>query len=129
MTVVGRDELRFRDLPGRRTADPFAVAGRGSSTVRLVAIDPVPKRSPHVHPRSEEIVYVVSGHGRVWIDGAFHPVGPGSWCRIPPGMPHATFAEAGERMTLVCFFPHDDYADNLQELDLVVDGLTGAADG
>jgi quercetin dioxygenase-like cupin family protein len=122
MTVVGPNELVFRDFPGRSTADPFKVAGQGASTVRQVVIDHVETRSPHRHPQSEEVVYVVSGQGRVWLDGTFHPVGPGSWYRIPTGTPHATMADPGERMSLVCFFPHDDFSNNIEELDLVLDG-------
>jgi quercetin dioxygenase-like cupin family protein len=125
MTVVGPGDLEYREFPGRRTADPFAAAGRGESTVRQVTIEPVATRSPHVHPHSEEVVHVAVGRGKVWIDGAFHPVGPGSWYRIPAGTPHATLADPGERMSLVCFFPHDDFASNLEELDLVLDGRTG----
>lgn len=128
MTVIGPDEFEYRDFPGRRTADPFAGRGQGASTVRQVTIDPVPSRSPHLHPRSEEIVYVVSGRGQVWIDGTYHPVGPGSWYRIPSGTPHATLAAAGESMILVCFFPHDDFRNNIEELDdLLLDGQTGGA--
>ncbi|MFW5904621.1 MAG: cupin domain-containing protein, partial [bacterium] len=99
------------------------------STVRQVIIDPVPSRNPHRHPRSEEVVHVVSGKGRVWIDGAYHVVGPGSWYRIPAGIPHATLADPGERMSLVCFFPHGDFANNIEELDQVLDGDTGGKHG
>ena len=52
------------------------------------------------------------------IDGVFHPVGPGSWYRIPARTPHATLADPGERMSLVCFFPHDDFAHNIEELEV-----------
>jgi quercetin dioxygenase-like cupin family protein len=121
MTVVGPDELRFRDFPGRTTSDPFKEAGQGASTVRQVVIEYVPSRSPHLHPQSEEIVYVVAGTGRVWLDGVFHPVGPGSWYRIPARTPHATMADRGERLSLVCFFPHDDFPNNIQELDMVIE--------
>jgi quercetin dioxygenase-like cupin family protein len=120
VTVVHPDELHFRDFPGRRTADPFQTAGPGASTVRQVVIEHASSRSPHLHPRSEEIVFVVAGRGRVWLDGRYHPVGPGSWYRIPAGAPHATMADLGERMSLVCFFPHDDLAQNIEELDLVL---------
>jgi quercetin dioxygenase-like cupin family protein len=118
VTVIGPEELRYRDFPGRSTADPFQVAGQGASTVRQVVIEHVPVRSPHLHPHSEEIVYVVEGRGRVWLDGVFHPVGPGSWYRIPARTPHATMADPGERMSLVCFFPHDDFANNIEELEV-----------
>jgi quercetin dioxygenase-like cupin family protein len=121
VTVVGPDELDFRDFPGRSTADPFKKAGQGASTVRQVVMEHVPTRSPHLHPQSEEIVYVVAGRGRVWLDGVVHPVGPGSWYRIPAGTPHATMADPGERMSLVCFFPHDDFANNIEELDLLLE--------
>jgi len=121
VTVVGPGEIEFRAFPGRRTADPFREAGQGASTVRQVVIDPVDARSPHLHPHSEEIVFVVSGRGRVWLDGVFHAVGPGHWYRIPAGTPHATLADPGERMSLVCFFPHDDFANNIEELDLVLE--------
>lgn len=129
MTVVGPGELDFRDFPGRATADPFRAAGQGASTVRQVVIEHVPSRSPHLHPHSEEVVYVVSGEGRVWLNGTFHPVGPGSWYRIPPGTPHATLADPGERMSLVCFFPHDDFASNIEELDLVLEDDKEQTDG
>ena len=121
MTVVGSDQLQFRVFPGRMTSDPFQVAGQGASTVRQVVIDYVPSRSPHLHPQSEEIVYVVAGMGRVWLDGVFHDVGPGTWYRITPRTPHATLANRGERLSLVCFFPHNDFANNIEELDLVID--------
>jgi hypothetical protein len=29
-------------------------------------------------------------------------------------------ADRGERMSLVCFFPHDDFASNIEELDLLI---------
>jgi quercetin dioxygenase-like cupin family protein len=122
MTVVGPGDLEFRDFPGRSTADPFKVAGRGASTVRQVVIEHVDSRSPHRHPHSEEVVFVVSGRGRVWLDGTFHEVGPGTWYRIPAGTPHATLADPGETMSLVCFFPHDDLSSNIEELDLLLDG-------
>lgn len=118
MTVVRPGDLSFRDFPGRTTADPFKTAGQGESTVREVVIEHVPSRSPHLHPISEEIVYVVAGRGQVWLDGIFHAVGPGTWYRIPSGTPHATLAAPGERLSLVCFFPHDNFADNIEELDM-----------
>ena len=129
MTVVGAEELEFRDFPGRRTSDPFRHASRGASTVRQVLIEHVATRSPHRHPKSEEIVYVVAGTGRVWLNGVFHAVGPGSWYRIPAGTPHATLADAGEPMSLVCFFPHDDFADNIEELDLLLEADEEDRDG
>lgn len=129
MTVVPGESLVFEDRPGRRTADPFAIAGPGMASARKVILEPVRQRSPHRHPHSEEIVYVEAGRGRVWLDGEFHPVGPGSWYRIPAGMPHATLADAGERMSLVCFFPHESLERNIEELDLLLEGTKEEPNG
>lgn len=121
MTVVAPGGFDFDRLPGRNSGDPFATAGRGESSVRQITIEPAPTRSPHLHPHSEEVIYVVEGRGRVWIDGVFHDVGPGSWYRIPAMVPHATTALPGESLTLACFFPHPELADNIEELDTVID--------
>lgn len=119
MTVVGPEEYRFAELPGRSSADPLA-GFPGEASVRVVQIEPVPARSPHIHPHSEEIIYVVSGRGRVWIDGVFRPVSTGSCTRVPAGSAHATLADDGSRLTLVCFFPHPDLSANQEELDELV---------
>jgi hypothetical protein len=31
-------------------------------------------------------------------------------------------ADRGETLSLVCFFPHDDFSNNIEELDLLLDG-------
>ena len=120
MDVVGPDELRFRDFPGRTTSDPFKEAGRVHRPCGRWMIESS-RPGLSLHPQSEEIVYVVAGTGRVWLDGVFHSVGPGSWYRIPARTPHATMADQGERLSLVCFFPHDDFPNNIEELDIVIE--------
>ncbi len=114
MTVVNGEDLIYEDRPTRRSADPFADIPTESSARRVI-LEPGP-RTPHLHPHSEEIVYVAEGRGRVWIDGVQHPVRSGSWVRIPPGTPHATLAH--ETLTLICFFPHESLDHNIEELDL-----------
>lgn len=126
--IVHGDRVVYHDRPGRRTADPFDGVP-GPSSARQVILEPVVSRSPHRHPHSEEIVFVASGRGRVWIDGEFHPVGPGSWYRIPAGTPHATLADAGERMSLICFFPHESLDDNIEELDVILEGTEEGSHG
>ncbi|MGH9245246.1 MAG: cupin domain-containing protein [Acidimicrobiales bacterium] len=120
MTIVPGDRYRFEALPGRRSADPLDGHPPGRSSVRVVVIEPG-RRSPHLHPHSEEVVYVMAGRGQIWIDGAFHPVAPGTCAWIPPSVPHATLASAGERVELVCFFPHPDLRANLQDLPTYVE--------
>lgn len=117
MTVVPGDSLAYEERPSRLSSNPFQGVPI-DSTVRQVILESGP-RTPHLHPHSEEIVYVVSGRGKVWVDGVQHPVERGSWFRIPPRTPHATLAY--ETMNLVCFFPHDELDENIEELDHVLE--------
>lgn len=121
MIVRRTGELGFRELPGRRSADPLAGAGDAGASVRVVRIDPGGPRSPHRHPRSTEVVYVVEGSGRAWQDGAVHRVMAGDVVLVPRGVPHATIPDSDSSLLLVCFFPDPDLATNLEELGTVID--------
>ncbi len=121
MTVVHGDEIVYQDRPTRRSADPFAAPGPGAASARQVLLDYVPRRTAHIHPHSEEVYYVIRGHGEIWVDGARHRVQAGTWVRIPARAPHATMAAPGEQMELICFFPHPDLEENIEELDLALD--------
>lgn len=118
MMVVRREELEFRQLPGRSSADPLDGL-EAASSLRIVRLEPRVARTAHRHPRSEEVVYVAEGRGWVWRDGEREPVSAGDCFLVPAGVPHATVPETP--MTLVCFFPHPDLDDNLEELDRTVE--------
>ncbi len=117
MPVVHAAGLDFAHLPGRRSADPLTGSSAAESyAVRVVQVPPGP-RTPHRHPHSDEITYVVSGHGNAWEDDVRTPVGPGDVVIVPRDVPHATVAHGDDDLVLVCFFPEPDLANNLVELD------------
>jgi quercetin dioxygenase-like cupin family protein len=118
MRIARGGALEYVDLPGRRSADPFRDDGADVS-VRVVAIAPDVRRSPHRHPLSSEVVYVIGGHGRMWQDGDVADVEVGDVAHIPAGTPHATLAVGGT-LLLVCFFPHPRLGDNIEELTDIV---------
>ena len=119
MSVHSGSDLRFADLPGRRSADPLAAVDAESS-IRIVELERSESRTAHRHPHSEEIVYVAAGTGEVWIDGRTTPIAPGDVVRIPAQTPHATIPDPGVSMRLVCFFPHPDLSENIQDTDIGV---------
>ncbi|MDH3499907.1 MAG: cupin domain-containing protein [Acidimicrobiia bacterium] len=121
MTVTRRADLDFTDYPGRESADPLAT-GDAASSARVVRLRRERGRSAHRHPHSEEVVYVIAGSGYVWIDGARHPVAAGDVVHIPQGATHATVPDEGIDMELMCFFPHPNLAQNLEETDTPVGG-------
>lgn len=120
MTVVPHDGFRFEQLEGRRSADPLAGIDTAAS-VRVVRLRRTAGRRAHVHPRSEEVVYVVAGTGHVWIGGRRSAVGPGDVVHVPAGTAHATVPDPGSDMELVCFLPHPDLSANLTTTTHVVD--------
>lgn len=119
MTVVDGSALEFADLPGRRAADPFSAMATESS-LRIVELSRSSGRTAHRHPESEEVVYVESGEGEVWIDGDRHAVRAGDVVRVPSGVNHATIPTEGSRMRLVCFFPHPTLSENIEDTDITV---------
>ena len=44
--------------------------------------------TPHYHPRTEEIYYIVEGHGSMQVGNEIRLVGPGDAIAIPPGARH-----------------------------------------
>lgn len=124
MPVVTGDAARFAELPGRRSADPFAAglsdaAHDASVSVRVVHIAPGSPRTPHLHPRSAEVTWVAEGDGIAWEDGIRTPVTAGDVILLPAGVPHATLP-GPSGLVLVCFFPDPDLASNTEELDTPV---------
>lgn len=115
--LAPRDGLRFEPLPGRVAADPLRGCDTASS-LRIVRLDAGSSRRAHRHPHSEEIVYVHAGHGTAFIDGTPHRIGPGDVVHIPVGAAHGTIPDAGEHVELICFFPHPQLSDNLEETDI-----------
>lgn len=114
MPVIPAAALDYKDLPGRLSADPREGQPDADYSVRIVRIPPGP-RTPHLHPRSDEVTYVAAGTGTAWEDAMPTEVGPGDLLVIPRGVPHATVAGASG-LLLVCFFPDGDLGTNLVEL-------------
>jgi quercetin dioxygenase-like cupin family protein len=121
--IVKAADLEAGALPGRMSADPFGPLDDAGLSMRVVEVAPG-ERSPHRHPQSYEAMFVVRGSGHLWENGRVYRVEPGDCILIPRDVPHATVADEGTPMTLVCFFPHPDLPANLQELQGTID-LTG----
>jgi quercetin dioxygenase-like cupin family protein len=114
--IVRSAELRFGQLPGRLSADPFAGADTSEMSVRFAKLSPGP-RAPHRHPLSVEVIYVVEGEGMHWQDGDAERIGRGDVVLVPRGLLHATIPSDDAGMLLYCVFPVPTLDGNLEELD------------
>ena len=73
-----------------------------ASEVFIVLLTPGQEPPLHVHHDTEQIFYVISGHGTLTIgkadDATTHRVVPGDVVRIPPGSPHSIRADGDETL-------------------------------
>lgn len=67
----------------------IAAFGDANNKIMHVVVHPQSSLGWHQHVGNSEIVYVVSGHGRVQVDGGYEPLDPGTCHYCPEGQFHA----------------------------------------
>lgn len=115
MAVLPAKALHFEALVGRLSANPLP-SEVDSCAVRVVRIPPGP-RTPHLHPHTVEVMYVVEGSGTTWEHDVASQVSAGDVVVVAAGTPHVTVSAGPGELVLVCFFPLADLAANTLELD------------
>ena len=105
--TIHESDVEELDLPGRRfrwlVAEDRVKAQNCS--VCVIRIAPGDRVFPaHSHPNGEEVIYILSGSGRVLVDGDVAPVRTGSTVLFPQGKPHMLHNTGAEEMKVVCFF-------------------------
>ena len=90
-----------------------------NSCIRLQSLaearlQPGQATTPHHHPRTEEIYYILAGEGQMTLDGETRTVGPGDAIAIPPGA-HHTIANHGNSILkfLCCCAPGYEHEDTV----------------
>lgn len=101
-----KDGSEIRELLAHRNS---AIRQQSLAEARL---PPGASTTTHYHPRTEEIYYVLSGRGRMRIDGEQRDVGPGDAIAIPPGAVHQIINTCSETLRFLCCcapgYEHDD---------------------
>jgi mannose-6-phosphate isomerase-like protein (cupin superfamily) len=70
-----------------------------------VAVFPAGKHAPpHVHDAAEEILYVLSGRGRMHFNGTAEPIEPGTFMLARQGVEHSLEADPGEDLRVFYVF-------------------------
>ena len=68
--------------------------------------------TPHYHPQTEEIYYILEGCGRMQVEDQVRNVGPGDAIAIPPGATHQIANLGDNTLRLLCCcvpaYEHDD---------------------
>jgi quercetin dioxygenase-like cupin family protein len=111
---IHESEAVEHDLPGRRLRWLVNGGGIEARHASLCVIQVAPGetvRPAHSHPDGEEIIYILSGSGRVMVDGAVDRVEAGSVVLFPQGAVHMLQNNGAEEMKVACFFaPAADFS-------------------
>lgn len=59
----------------------------------------------HVHETDSEMIYILSGTGKVLCDGAYEPLAPGSCHYCPKGHQHSLINDGAEDLKFLAMIP------------------------
>jgi quercetin dioxygenase-like cupin family protein len=105
--IVYEDKIEARELPGRSLKWLFTpeLGLSNNFSMNVVNIKPGNTVKPaHSHPSHEELIYIVSGTGKVLIDGKVSDVYEGAAVLFSPGSIHMLRNTGSSDMKVACFF-------------------------
>lgn len=109
MYTINLDDIATSQLPKRGVKILVGGDSRLQSsrmTFGVATVAPHCAMDPHDHTKEEEIIYIMTGHGYVEIDGVREALRPGTVIQLPPGCSHAVCNESAAAMTFTfCFHP------------------------
>jgi len=91
-----KDGSEIRELLAHRNS---CIRQQSLAEARL---PPGKQTAPHFHPATEEIYYILAGHGRMQIGDEVRMVGPGDAIAIPPGAIHTIENTSHETLKFLC---------------------------
>ena len=109
MTIpaIHEDDAEELGLPGRRLrwlVSKDAINANNCSAC-VIRVAPGEKVTPaHSHPNGEEVIYIMSGSGRVLVGNEVRAVRQGMAVLFPQGIVHMLHNTGTEEMKVVCFF-------------------------
>ena len=117
MNIVREHQITAAELPGRSLRWMFYRSGIPASmcSMNVVEIGPGETVRPaHLHPQHEEIIYVASGTGEVYVDGEVARLEPGCAVLFSPGQVHMVRNPSPEVLKLACFFAPEAGMDSYE---------------
>lgn len=108
MKIIHERDVEEKHVPGRHLRW-IAADGEGldpefcSSCV--MRVEPGQTVQPaHSHPEGEELIYIIEGEGKVFVDGIIKPMKAGTAVLFEKGSVHMVRNSGDKEMKVVCFF-------------------------
>jgi quercetin dioxygenase-like cupin family protein len=105
--LIHEQDVPELDLPGRhlRWLVNNERLNAKHCSMCVIRVAPGGKVKPaHSHPEGEEVIYIMTGTGRVMVDGDVKPVSAGTTVLFPQGSVHMLHNSGSEEMKVACFF-------------------------
>lgn len=108
--VIRRDDVAPIDLPGGSWSRVLLTKERVGSDVALGFSSFAPgTQTASLNHATDELAYVLTGNGELWLEDEVVPYGPESALFIPAGVWHVVANPGTEPVTMVFVFPGPDY--------------------
>jgi quercetin dioxygenase-like cupin family protein len=107
LPIVHENDVPELDLPGRHlrwviTAENVNAKCSSACIIRVPPGETV--KPAHSHPNGEEVIHIIHGTGRVYIEGKIEAVREGSTVLFPQGAIHMLQNTGKDEMKVICFF-------------------------
>ena len=105
MEIVNRDRsvpFTTKDGSEIRSILDRTNSSAAQQSLAEATLPPGARTEPHVHPRTEEIYYILRGAGRMTVGAERQEVGPGDGILIPPGTCHTIQNVGQEPLVFLC---------------------------
>lgn len=108
MKIINENDVPEKSVPGRFLR---WIADKGvglnpefcsSCVMRVLPGETV--KPAHSHPDSEELIYIINGEGKVYVDGIIRPLKEGTAVLFEKGSIHMVRNSGTEEMKVICFF-------------------------
>ncbi len=120
MKIIHETDVPEIEQPGRSmrwlvNADAMAARNLSFCVIRVQPGETV--RPAHSHPHSEELIYILSGHGKVMIEDEVGEVRAGTAVLFEEGKVHMLRNTGDVEMKVACFFAPATSLDNYRTFE------------
>jgi mannose-6-phosphate isomerase-like protein (cupin superfamily) len=122
MTIIHESEVPEIEHPGRfmrwlANDDSLPAKKLSVCVIRVMPGETV--RPAHSHPNSEELIYLITGSGKVMIEGEIGDVRAGSAILFEQGKVHMLKNTGEIEMKVICFFAPATNIDNYKMFESI----------
>lgn len=120
MTIVHESDIPEVEHPGRSMrwlANENSLGARNLSVCVIRVMPGETVRPAHSHPNSEELIYIITGSGKVMIEGEVGEVRTGTAVLFEQGKIHMLRNTGDVEMKVICFFAPATSVDNYKTFE------------